>query len=297
MKITELPSVSTLDDDQVLIVDGGEAGKPTSKITVADAAKKFGENSGNIIENEDEQWVYHRNTYRGKYLGNVYTDEQKEAVRTGTFDDLYIGDYWTINDVDWMIADINYWFGTGNNATQEKVTTPHLVIIPKGSLYLAKMNDTATTNGGYVGSKMYTNYLNNAKSTIYNCFGEDNILNHIDVFVNSINNSDGLPNGVVYVNSKVDLMNQLMVIGSMPFNNYINTATSQATPILDTMDKVQLSLFRLRPELMAYSNIGYWTRDTVTTKSFVIISYLGVLKFYTAENQMGVRPVFGLIGN
>ena len=43
----------------------------------------------------------HNAIYRGKYLGTAVTDEQYAAIAAGTFDDLYIGDYWKINGVNW----------------------------------------------------------------------------------------------------------------------------------------------------------------------------------------------------
>lgn len=39
---------------------------------------------------------FHNSVYRGKYLGTAVTDTQWTAIGNGTFEDLYIGDYWTI---------------------------------------------------------------------------------------------------------------------------------------------------------------------------------------------------------
>lgn len=51
----------------------------------------------------------HRNTFRGKCLGESITEEQLTAIQDGRFYDLYVGDYWEINEVKYRIADINYW--------------------------------------------------------------------------------------------------------------------------------------------------------------------------------------------
>ena len=37
---------------------------------------------------------FHNSIYRGKNLGGTVTDEQWAAIKAGTFDDLFIGDYW-----------------------------------------------------------------------------------------------------------------------------------------------------------------------------------------------------------
>ena len=46
----------------------------------------------------------HNAVYRGKFLGNTVTAAQYAAIKAGTFDDLYIGDYWTIGGVNYRIA-------------------------------------------------------------------------------------------------------------------------------------------------------------------------------------------------
>ena len=46
----------------------------------------------------------HNSIYRGKFLGNSVTNLQYQALKDGTFTDLFIGDYWTIGDVNYRIA-------------------------------------------------------------------------------------------------------------------------------------------------------------------------------------------------
>ena len=40
---------------------------------------------------------FHNSIFRGKNLGTSITSEQWSAISSGTFDDLFIGDYWVIN--------------------------------------------------------------------------------------------------------------------------------------------------------------------------------------------------------
>lgn len=51
----------------------------------------------------------HNGIYRGKFLGNSVTAAQYAAIAAGTFEDLYIGDYWTIGGVNWRIAAFDYY--------------------------------------------------------------------------------------------------------------------------------------------------------------------------------------------
>lgn len=278
MKILDLPEVTSVNNDQVMIVDGG--GLPTSKIKVSNLnVGSSGEGGGNIIANPEDQWVYHRNTYRGKNLGAIYTEEQKAAVANNIFDDLYIGDYWQIGNFDWIIADINYWLGRGNSPC----ITPHLVIIPRTILYNHVMNDTAVSTGGYTGSKMYTQGLNNAKTMIYTAFGENNILDHNETLPNAFENN--VITGNININSKIDLMNQSMVYGSMI--KYNGNAT---------IDPDQLSIFNLNPNLIFIENKVYWLRDPTASTRFACCSFDGYVESAANQTNFGVRPAFGLIG-
>lgn len=155
--------------------------------------------------------IMRRNIYRGKNLGTSVTPAQKTAITTGTFEDMYVGDYWVINGVIWRIADINYWYNCGDTS----FTKNHLVMVPDSPLYATKMNETDITTGGYVGSKMYTEGLNQAKTTIQTAF-RDLLLTHREILINAVTN--GYPSGGAWLNSTVELMNEIMVYGS-----YINT--------------------------------------------------------------------------
>lgn len=62
----------------------------------------------------------HNSIFRGKSLGTSITTEQYDAIHNGTFDDLYIGDYWTlpitydgnIHNAKVRVADFGYFDGT-----------------------------------------------------------------------------------------------------------------------------------------------------------------------------------------
>ena len=48
-----------------------------------------------------------RHIFRGAFLGNVVSEAQNIAIKSGTFNDLYLGDYWTINNIFYGIALLN----------------------------------------------------------------------------------------------------------------------------------------------------------------------------------------------
>lgn len=73
---------------------------------------------------------YKRSIVRGNYLGNTMTSAQKAAIRDGSFEGLYLGDYWTFNNTNWRIVDFDYWMHSpGVNATSP-IKIHHAVILP-----------------------------------------------------------------------------------------------------------------------------------------------------------------------
>lgn len=147
----------------------------------------------------------HNMVYRGKALGTSVTSEQWAAIKAGTFKDLYLGDYWSIGGVDYLIAAFNYWLTCGDTACN----TNHLLVVPRNNLYDYKFNPTNTTEGGYVGSDLYKNGLTQAKTTINSAFGSAHILSHRQFLVNAVTN--GKPTGSDWYDSTVVLMNENMV--------------------------------------------------------------------------------------
>ena len=55
--------------------------------------------------------IMHRNVFRGKMIGNSVTDAQISAIRDGTFDDLYVGDYWVMPSYENLVDTSDSYFG------------------------------------------------------------------------------------------------------------------------------------------------------------------------------------------
>jgi hypothetical protein len=266
-KITEYPSATRFDSGDVLLKDGT---KGTKTITAANAAVEF---AGLVSA------MNHRNTYRGKNLGTSVTSAQKTAIQNGTFDDLFIGDYWVINGKNWRIADIDYFYNCGDTA----LTKHHLVIVPDGSLYSAQMNETNTTEGGYTGSKMYTENLEDAKTAFTNAFG-DMILTHRENLTNAV--TDGRPSATAWFDSTVELMNEIMVYGTTIFTPH---SDGSKVPSLHTVGKQQLALFQMDITKIN-QRAAFWLRDVVSSPYFASVNGNGNAAFTDASGSRGVRP-------
>lgn len=225
----------------------------------------------------------HNGIYRGKSLGSSVTQAQWNAISAGTFDDLYIGDYWTIGGVNWRIAAFDYYYNAGDTA----FTKHHAVIVPDTSLYSHNMNDTNVTTGGYVGSKMYTEGLGQAKTQIQNAFGASHVLTHRLLLTNATTN--GYASGGEWVDSIVDLMCENMVYGTMitsPMNNGTNI------PYNYLIEKGQLPLFQMAPQYTFNRSGTYWLRDVVSSASFASVANYAYAASHSASNALGVRPAF-----
>lgn len=227
----------------------------------------------------------HNAVYRGKYLGSGVTSEQWAAIAAGTFKDLYIGDYWMIGGMNYRIAAFDYYYKTGD-AT--RCATHHVVIVPDTNMYMGKMNDTATTNGGYYGSLMYAANLDQAKAKINSAFGSSHILSHRQYLCNAVTN--GKPSGGSWYDSTVELMTEQNVYGCKIFGAGNDGST---IPVLCTVDKSQFPLFALNPSMISNERY-FWLRDVVSNDRFAFVRQHGNADYFIANYDGGVRPAFSI---
>ena len=237
----------------------------------------------------------HNGIYRGKYLGSTVTAEQYAAINAGTFDDLYIGDYWTIGGVNYRIAALDYWLHCGDT----ECTTHHVVVVPDTRLYNAQMHNTESgayiegvannpVTGAYVGSDIYTTNLTQAKTTISNAFGSAHILNHREYLKNAVNGA--YESAGAWYDSTVELMTEQMVYGGKIFANALQAGSWAAQ---HTIDKSQLPLFALEPSRICI-RATWWLRDVASSANFAFVDYNGNAGAYNSSYPFGVRPAFGI---
>ena len=284
-KITDYSEITGLNSGSVLLVDGTGG---TKKILASNLRKALAEISDDVND--------HRNTYGGRSLGTSVSADQWAQITAGTFHGMLVGDYWTIGGTKWLIADFDYWLHCGDT----ECTKHHLVMIPETILYSAKMNDSNIVTGAYVGSVMYTTNLANAKSTIDTAFGSAHILNHREYLANAV--TDGVETGAAWVDSKVELMNEIMVYGSNILHNCINGTRWPQGNV--TVEKTQLALFRLDPtKIVAFNTAAtparaaWWLRDVANSTGFAAVAGNGYAHASSASNSIGVRPAFGIFGS
>lgn len=244
---------------------------------------------GSVLSIKDNA-ATHNMVYRGKALGGSVTSEQWAAIKAGTFKDLYLGDYWSIGGMNYIIAAFNYWYKCGDTACY----THHAAVIPQSHLYTYKFNPTNTTEGGYVGSDLYKNGLTQAKQMVTAAFGSAHILNHREYLVNAVTN--GAPTGTDWYDSTVDLMNENMVYGGKQLSPMSDGTDPWNACRNHTIDKSQLPLFWLAPRMEFVRDQGCWLRDIASAARCAISGGYGTSSVGSAGNTYGVWPVFGICG-
>lgn len=288
-KVTELTAFTTPTDSCLIPIHDGTGLK---KITFANFKAKAVEGTeAKIAPLLFNNAGAHNAIYRGKYLGNTVTTAQYAAIKAGTFDDLYIGDYWTIGGVNYRIAAFDYYLNSGDTSC----TTHHAVIVPDTCLYNAQMHNTSsgsyeagaanTTAGGYVGSDMYKSNLEQAKTTIKSAFS-GHVLKHRIYLTNAVAN--GRASGGAWCDSEVDLMCEQMVYGSGIFSP---VSDGSNVPANYRVEKSQLPLFQHEPSRIC-NRATWWLRDVITASGFAYVSDNGSANYSDASYSFGVRPAF-----
>lgn len=273
-ELTELLSAVSNGDEFIINADGATK-KVKASLLASSLVELFGSGTGGA--------GLHNSLFRGKNLGTVYTAEQMAQVQAGTFNDLWIGDYWVINRVTWRIAHFDYWMNCGDTAT----TKHHIVVVPDTNLYTVAMNSGNVTTGGYAGSEMRSSALANALSTAKTAFN-NHVLSVRRYFTNAVAN--GRPSASAWFDSECDLMSEAMVYG-----NYVFSPTSDGTnvPANYNVDYKQLALFVLAPQFIC-NRAWYWLLNVVSAAFFAAVNGNGTAASIRASIGAGLRPTIAI---
>lgn len=249
-----------------------------SKANVSDLANYLPKTA--TLESLSTNSIPFHNSYpRCKYLGTSITDAQNTAIKNRTYDDLFIGDYWTINGVNWRIVAIDYYYNVGDTNFDKG----NIIVMPDTVLYNAQMNETNITAGAYASSLMRTQNLNSARTIARNAFGS-HLANHRILLANAANDSG--PSGWAWYDSDgVELPNEVQIYGTRVWGSALK-GYDVAT------QKHQFPLMALAPQFVN-TRQSYWLQDVSSysvSGIFAVVYYYGDAHDYFASDSGGVRP-------
>ena len=283
--LSNKPTIPTVNNATLTIQKNGTTVKTftanassdvTCNITVPTKVSELDNDIGFLAANSIP---FHNSYPRCKYLGTSITDAQNTAIKNRTYDDLFIGDYWTINGVNWRIVAIDYYYNVGDTNFDKG----NIIVMPDTVLYDAQMNTTNTTAGAYAGSLMRTQNLNNARTIAQNAFGS-HLANHRILLANSVDGS-GPSNWDWYDSDGVELPNEVQIYGTRVWGSALK-GWDVAT------QKQQFPLLALAPQFVNTRQI-YWLQDVSSLSvsgGFADVSHDGSAGSGSASVSLGVRP-------
>jgi hypothetical protein len=221
----------------------------------------------------------------GKYLGDTYTDTQKQAIANGTFEGLNIGDYWTINDVNYRIADFDYYYNVGDTA----FTKHHVIIVPDSVLYNDSLQSSpVSTSKGYAGIRGRDFFNRDVLPYFVNAFGDSFIATHRGLYANTF--TDGVPSNYAWVNIRVEFMSEEQLYGHSVWGSCNQNGYDVGT------QKTQFRLFALDKTKINIRN-KYWLTNVKSGTELASIDEYGSPSFTKVSDSNGYRPFACVVGD
>ena len=237
----------------------------------------------------------HNGIYRGKNFGTFTSLSAVEqflsdhGVSTGLFNDLYIGDYFKIQDgtynVEWEIAGFDTYLHKGDS----DFATHHLALIPKTNLTTSKMNDTNDTTGGYYNSYMHQSVIPTIDTNLATILG-NHLLARRALLSNAMNKDltsgagagwMGSTTGWDWYTVKSCLMSEVAVYGSKVFSSSFHDIGE---------DCERLPIFQFKGH--SYTRQWFWLRAVASASSFAGAGSSGLASDNSAGDAGGgVRPL------
>ena len=321
-KITELVQTNTVDDSDLFIVEtaNGTCSVPYSEI------KRLFQNMLEVNAGETQSFPFvdcaasHNGIFRGKDLTNIYTiDEICERISNGTFEDLYIGDYfdvtisttYTANEVVRCVLagfDTVPFYGDLNlgNNVYININKHHASIVTKNaftkthSLYTESDSITKGFDGSNIRSVLNT--YGRALETELN----NHIIPHMRVVSNNIDSSGTLKGvSTLGANSRytISLLSEHQIFGTSFYSNpEEHDACSKLLPLFDlNPSSINCKCGGINDIIKnsygGFDSKPYWLINYADGKSMFcsLNSYSNIVCVEATYSSNGIRPYF-LIG-
>lgn len=269
MKISQYPQTDNPQPTAWVLTDGTDGTKITS---IEDLQYALFDNNPTM----------HANIYRGKNLGPQLTEEQHANIRNGSFNGMWIGDYWETGGIRYRIADFDYWYSPHN------ITAHHVTIFPDSNLTTGPFSRSATTE---LESTIYTETIPSLRTGVernLSCTVFPHQVSLISRF------KDGWPDAAANHTVVMSVPSQSMVYGSEKFSVQERSMATNGYR-QEVSNSTQLALFRLARRFMTNTDpTGYHLGMLNGSVSSVYASSIGKPQTGIVTDVRGVRPVLAI---
>ena len=213
---------------------------------------------------------------RGKNLG-TFTGTMSDCIRAGDFKGLAIGDTFKYSNRTHTIAHFDPDIACGDNISLGH----HIAVVSDGG-WSSAWNDSNTTAGGYVASKIraYIKSSGGPQDQIIGDFGSGHVLSYRAIYPSAYDGS-GKATGWAWVDARSELLNETQVYGHQVWSQ---------NPYEDGIDKFQLAIFRLMPSFMNI-RATWWLRSVLSATTAALVDTYGAAANHGASTSYGVRPL------
>ena len=204
-----------------------------TKSSLSSAQTTLQNNINLVIQRIDKHEGSSAGSANARYLDKDMTDyfntgALSTAIANNNFSELSVGNFITKNvvvngttysNVKFYLAHFDYYYNFGDTAT----TKHHVLILPATILGTAVMNDTNTTEGGYLGSKMRKTTLPLYSAGYRSAFGSAHILGWRNLVTNNVDKTVGSSGYITtlgasqqweWADAVCELMSESMVYGA-----------------------------------------------------------------------------------
>ena len=232
---------------------------------------------------------FHNANPRCKNLGTSISDAQHTAIQNQTYDDLFIGDYWTLpfNDngtsknIIFRIWGCGWYLNYGDTV----LTKGNLLIMPDPNIWQgAVMNSTDTTDGAIIGSAMYKNTIPAINTALATTFGSSHLLTHRMLLPNAVSN-DAASNWAWY-DTQAMLPTEEEIYGTSEWSQAVQSGFD------GNISYNQFPLARFMPQFIC-NRARWWLRSVYGAPNFCGVGNEGYCHAANASDSIfGVRPCF-----
>ena len=242
---------------------------------------------------------FHNSIYREKDIGSYLADGSIwERIWSGTFDDLFIGDYFEVDISGRQIMRIAGFdtFRTTYNR-ENGIIDHHAIIVPDYCLAINSMSESGITNG-YAGTYAFQYILPSFAAMLEENIGSDHVWSVYEYLTSSVDNNaknclrpdlTGASNTCTWTAAKANLLSETEVFG------YMSCSSSGYENGMGCYG--QLPLFRLNPSRISVrdTNInGYWLRNIACSDCVCVVDSQGAAMYenFSVSESIGFRPRF-----